>query len=94
MQINKANGKKIITPEEYDKLSEEDKKNFKEMIYDENLGPGDDIEVSYRVKKAGFKGVVCDFWVQHHRLTEHGNSDTTKKKNKMAKYFRKKWGLK
>ena len=62
-------------------------------LFDENLGPGDDIDYSYRVKRAGLKGVICNFWVQHHRLTEHGNSDTIKKKKKMSKYFKKKWGL-
>ena len=61
---------------------------------DENMGPGDDIDYSYRVRKAGLGGFVCQFWVQHHRLTEHGNSDSKAKIKKMARYFRKKHGIK
>ncbi len=63
-------------------------------IFDENFGPGDDIDYCYRVGKAGLKGLICNFWVQHHRLTDHGESDEEKKIVKMGKYFKKKWGIK
>lgn len=63
-------------------------------LFDENMGPGDDIDYSYRVGKAKLQGVICDFWVQHHRMTDHLDADETEKQDKMAKYFRKKWGIK
>jgi len=62
-------------------------------LYDEQMGPGDDIDYSYRIFNNGLKIGVLDFWVQHHRLTEHGDVDTQKKQAKMAKYFRSKWRL-
>lgn len=62
-------------------------------LFDENLGPGDDIDYTYRVYKAGLIARVCNFWVQHHRLTEHPSVDTVKTKKKMAEKFRKKWGI-
>jgi len=62
-------------------------------LFDESLGPGDDIDYSYRVKLAGLKGFMFDFWVQHHRLINHGDSDDGKKIQKMGKIFRKKWRL-
>lgn len=63
-------------------------------LFDENLGPGDDIDYSYRVGKAGLKGIICDFWVQHHRLTDHADADEEKKIVRMGRYFKKKWCLK
>jgi len=63
-------------------------------LFDESFGPGDDIDYSYRVELAGLKGIICNFWVQHHRLTEHGDSDDGKKIKRMGKLFKKKWGIK
>ncbi len=69
-------------------------KTFKKIgLFDENLGPGDDIDFSYRIGKAGYVGKMINYWVQHHRLTEHGLHDNSKQIKKMAKYFRKKHGL-
>jgi len=62
--------------------------------FDENMSPGDDIDFCYRLGKAGFRGTMCNFWVQHHRLTEHGDVDSQEKTKKMSQYFKKKWGLK
>lgn len=93
MQINPLNGKKILTTEEYNNLSENKKKKFKEIHFDENMGPGDDIDYSYRVYRNAFKLGIIDYWVQHHRLTEHGDVDTQKKQQKMSRYFKKKWAI-
>lgn len=62
-------------------------------LFDENMGPGDDIDYCYRIAKKGYGGAIIDFWVQHHRLTEHGNVDQSETIAKMAKYFRKKHKL-
>ena len=94
MMINFANGKEMLTPKEYSKLSLEEKGNFKEMVFDEHMGPGDDIEVCYRLGKAGLCGKVVPFWVQHHRLTEHGDVDQSETIKKMGAYFKKKHGIK
>ena len=56
-------------------------------------GPGDDIDYSYRVHKAGLRILVAPFWVDHHRLTENFNeSEHLKWKN--AGVFKRKHGLK
>ena len=61
--------------------------------YDENMGPGDDIDYSYRVQLNNLSIIVSDFWVQHHRYTEHGNVDSSEKIKKMAEYFRSKYKI-
>jgi len=55
-------------------------------------GPGDDIDYSYRVHKAGLLIYVANFWVDHHRMTENFN-DNIKEKEINATYFRKKYKL-
>jgi len=62
-------------------------------LFDEEFGPGDDVDYSYRVLNAGYSLAVVDYWVHHHRLTEHGDSDNSKKITKMGKKFRKKYKL-
>ena len=62
-------------------------------LFDENMSPGDDIDYSHRANLAKIKGGTLDFWVQHHRLTEH-HGDDHELKIKMSKYFKKKWNLK
>jgi len=93
--------KKRITTEEYNTLSIEEKKKFKEMHFDENFNPGcgDDIDYSYRVLKAELKIYVADFWVDHHRMSAHTISKADdpiaaeKLKEEHAKYFRKKHNI-
>ena len=51
-------------------------------LFDENFIVGDDIDYTYRVVKEGLKCYLCDFWVDHHRQTNHQYSD---KKSKMEK---------
>ena len=63
-------------------------------LFDKNMGPGDDIDFCYRLGKAGLCGRVIDYWVQHHRLTEHGSVDNEKRQKEMGDYFRKKHGIK
>jgi O-antigen biosynthesis protein len=62
--------------------------------FDENLGPGDDIDYSYRIYQAGLRIYMCDFWVEHHRKTEHGDADSEAKIKLMSERFKKKWGIK
>ena len=62
-------------------------------MFDENMGPGDDIDYCYRCKEAGLKFAVCPFWVQHHRLTEHGDVDSKNKQKQMSDYFKRKHKL-
>jgi glycosyltransferase involved in cell wall biosynthesis len=62
-------------------------------LYDEAMGPGDDIDYSYRCIKAGLNFALCNYWVQHHRMTDHGNADSEEKQKKMGEYFRKKYKL-
>jgi GT2 family glycosyltransferase len=62
-------------------------------LFDENLGPGDDIDYCYRAFKAGLKFSVFPFWVQHHRLTEHGSVDNPEIIKQKAEYFRKKHNI-
>lgn len=63
-------------------------------LFDENMCPGDDVDYCYRIGEAGLGGIMIDYWVQHHRLTEHGTVDDEKRQKKMSKYFKKKWGIK
>jgi GT2 family glycosyltransferase len=63
-------------------------------LFDENMGPGDDIDFSYRCIKAGLKFAMVPFWVQHHRLTDHEDADSQAKQKRMGDYFKKKWNLK
>lgn len=46
-------------------------------LLDENFspGPGDDIDYSFRIIKAGLKIYEANFWVDHHRMTENFNDD-------------------
>lgn len=63
-------------------------------LYDELFSPGmgDDIDYSFRIYRAGLKIFMMDFWVDHHRRTEHraGNNKTM---IEHAKLFRKKWKI-
>jgi GT2 family glycosyltransferase len=63
-------------------------------LFDENFSPGcgDDIDYSYRIYKDGLRLYMTDFWVEHHRKTEHFNQSEELKKEH-AKLFRKKWKL-
>ncbi len=92
MEKNVINGKKRLSVEEYNKLSDKEKKKFKEMFFDEMFtpGPGDDLDVSYRVCKAGLRIFQANFWVDHHRQTENFNDNIEEQITKNAKYFRKK----
>jgi len=65
-------------------------------VLDENFypGPGDDIDYSYRVSKRGLRRLIINFWVDHHRRTEHMNDDIEFTKKKNAGYFRRKHELK
>ena len=63
-------------------------------LFDENMGPGDDIDFSYRCIKAGLKFAMVPFWVQHHRFTDHEDADSQAKQKRMGDYFKKKWNLK
>jgi glycosyltransferase involved in cell wall biosynthesis len=62
--------------------------------FDENFNPGcgDDIDYSYRIFLAGLRIYIVDFWVDHHRQTEHFQ-DNEKLMKEHAEYFRKKYGL-
>ena len=63
-------------------------------LFDEDFspGPGDDIDYSYRIHKAGLKLLVAPFWVDHHRFTENFNeSEHLKWKN--AGVFKRKHGF-
>jgi len=62
-------------------------------LFDENMSTGNDVDYSYRTFKAGMGIGVIDYWVQHHRLTKHGNVDDEETKVRMARYFRKKHKL-
>lgn len=63
-------------------------------LFDEKFspGPGDDIDYSYRICKAGLYIYESNFWVDHHRMTENFN-DQGDFIAKNAKYFRKKFKL-
>lgn len=64
--------------------------------FDENFspGPGDDIDFSYRVAKAGLRIYIANFWVDHHRQTENFNDNLEFRKMQNAGYFRKKHSIK
>ena len=62
-------------------------------LFDENFLNGDDIDYSYRIGLEGFRGVVCDFWVQHHQLTNRGDFHEPEQLKKMGELFRQKWGI-
>lgn len=62
-------------------------------LYDENMSPGDDIDYSYRCMKKGYKIGLIDYWVQHHRLTDHEDADSKIKQKRMSEYFKNKYGL-
>jgi hypothetical protein len=94
MEININNRKKRLSLEEYNNLNADEKKKFKEMIYDEEMSPGDDIDVSYRCIRAELRFAMVPFWVQHHRFTDHEDADSQAKQKRMGEYFKKKWNLK
>jgi GT2 family glycosyltransferase len=64
-------------------------------LLDENFspGPGDDIDYTYRVVKAGLKLFIANFWVDHHRMTENFNDDVPEIKKRNSDYFRKKHNI-
>jgi len=62
-------------------------------LYDEDFSGGDDIDYSYRVGLAGLSGIILNFWVQHHQLTERGITHSSDHLAKMGKLFRKKHGI-
>ena len=63
-------------------------------LFDEEFSGGDDIDYSYRVGKKGFVGVICDFWVQHHQLTDRNSTHLSDHLKKMGRLFKKKHGIK
>jgi len=63
-------------------------------LFDEQFSGGDDIDYSYRIDNAGLKGVMCNFWVQHHQLTDRNLTHKSDHLKKMGKLFKKKWGIK
>ena len=63
-------------------------------LYDEQFSGGDDIDYSYRIGLANLKCLVLNFWVNHHQLTKRGAYNDPVHQQKMAKLFKKKWGLK
>jgi len=65
--------------------------NFDEAF---SPGPGDDIDFSYRVNRAGLRIYIANFWVDHHRQTENFNDDLEFVKMRNAGYFRKKHNIK
>lgn len=64
-------------------------------LFDENFspGPGDDIDFSYRLHRAGLRIYIADFWVDHHRMTDNFYDHLEFLKMKNAGYFRRKHGL-
>ena len=63
-------------------------------VFDEAYSPGmgDDIDYSYRVYKAGLRIYLANFWVDHHRSSEHFNESQDLSKAH-GEYFRKKFKL-
>jgi len=55
-------------------------------------GPGDDIDMSYRIFKSGLNLYTANFWVDHHRSTQNFN-DIAYLSKKNAGYFRRKHSL-
>lgn len=62
-------------------------------LFDEQFGPGDDIDYCYRVFLAGLQMYEANFWIDHHRKTEHGDVDGEAKIKLMAEKFRRKWKI-
>jgi len=62
-------------------------------LFDEQFLGGDDIDYSYRVGLAKMKGIICNFWVQHHQLTDHDEFHNPDHWKKMGELFRKKWNI-
>jgi glycosyltransferase involved in cell wall biosynthesis len=62
--------------------------------FDEEFNPGcgDDIDYSFRVYRLGLKLIMSNFWVDHHRKTEHFQ-DNQKLKEEHSKYFKQKWKI-
>lgn len=60
-------------------------------LFDEAFspGPGDDIDYSYRVFKAGLRVYEANFWVDHHRMTQNFY-DSSEMCKKGGQIFRKK----
>ena len=59
-------------------------------------GYGVDIDLTYRIHKAGLGIMRINYWVDHHMMNErqHDNDkDTEKAKKEASKYFKKKWKL-
>lgn len=56
-------------------------------------GPGDDVDYSYRIVKAGLEIIQANFWVDHHRMTENFN-DQPILCMRGAKKFREKHNIK
>lgn len=72
------------------------RRTIKEVgLFDEKMrcGTGMDVDYSYRILKKNKKISIINCWVQHHRLTNHGNVDDHAVIMKMAKYFRTKHKL-
>ncbi len=61
------------------------------------LGMGDDIDYSYRIRKAGLKVYIANVFLEHHRMTENAAGDQTPEmeilKKKNAAFFRRKHGI-
>ena len=70
------------------------RKTIKEIgLFDENMRTGDDIDYAYRCMKKEKNIAFIEYWVQHHRLTDHGDVDNPEVIKQMAEYFRKKHNL-
>jgi len=63
-------------------------------VFDEQFSGGDDIDYTYRVKKAKLRIVITDYWVQHHQLTDRNMSHDDNHLKEMYVLLRKKWGIK
>jgi len=61
--------------------------------FDEQFLGMDDIDYSYRIGKANLGGMVTNYWVQHHQLTDRLAGNESQNLKKMAELFRKKWKL-
>ena len=91
--------KKRITFEEYNKLSEEKKKRFKEMHLDEQfkIAECEDVDYCWRAIKAGIDiKVVNEPIINHvHGFTLNNlNFENDNERTENQRRFRKKWQLK